>query len=128
MSDGILLERRNANSFGFESIDPSTGKKRRDPTVVRANGDLTLSATELRFLRHAPPVDIRVPLDLVEWTRLARSHNGRSFGFLPVLQVAFRTATETRVLGICVGRQHESEPWVTAIEHARGNRRTDAAG
>ncbi len=127
MSDDIL-EKRNASFFGFETIDPATGKKRRDPAVVRGNGNLTLSETELRFQRYAPPVDIRVPLDLVEGTRLARSHNGKSFGFLPVLQIAFRTATDTQVLGVCVGRQHEAEPWIAAIERARGNGRAESTG
>src|SRR5262245_19861906 len=101
---GILLEKRGANYFGFETIDAS-GQKRREQNVIRGNGELTLTAEALTFVRMAPPVEIVVPLELVEWVKIARAHNGKSFGFLPVLQVAFRTPTETRVFGACVGKQ-----------------------
>ena len=111
----VLLEKAGANYFGFETIDPG-GRKRREQNVVRGNGVLTLTTDELRFVRAAPPVEIAIPLELVEWLKIARAHNGKSFGFLPVLQVAFRTPTETRVFGVCVGKQSDTEQWTEAID------------
>lgn len=121
----VLLEKSGANYFGFETIDVN-GKKRREQNVVRGNGLLTLTAGELRFARAVPPVEITVPIELVEWTRMAKAHNGKSFGFLPVLQVAFRTPTETRVFGACVGKRSEAEVWLEAIESLVAQRTSPA--
>ena len=120
MSD-VLLEKPGANFFGFETID-TDGKKRRDTAVVRGNGVLTLSTDELRFVRTAPPVEIVVPVEQIEWLKIVRAHNGRSFGFLPILQIAFPTPTEMRVLGICVGRQSDTQEWVDEIERLLASR------
>ena len=117
----VLLEKPGANFFGFETID-TDGKKRRDAAVVRGNGSLTLTAGELRFVRSAPPVEIVVPVEQIKWLKIVKAHNGKSFGFLPILQVAVPTPTEMRVLGICVGRQSDTQEWVDAIEKLLASR------
>ena len=123
MSD-VLLEKVGANSFGFETVDDD-GRKHRDQKVIRGNGSLTLTPDALTFQQAVPAVNTVIAVDHIEWVKTARAPHGKSFGFLPVLQVAFRAATETRIFGVCVGRQAETHEWVTALEGLLAARATE---
>lgn len=113
--DGSVLRAPGALFFGFERI-AQDGKRRRDQRVIRGNGELALTPTELRFRRWVPAMQVSIPIVDVRWTRVARLHNGRWVWRHPVLQVAFPDGTETKVFGVSVGRREAAEAWKAAID------------
>jgi len=76
-----------ANFLGFERIG-ADGKRHRQPLAVRGNGTLTLTDSELRFVRALPRKEFVVPLARVTGVGTGRSHNGKWMGWYPVLKVA----------------------------------------
>jgi hypothetical protein len=116
--DEPVLRAGGALFLGFERIDQD-GRRRRDQKVIRGNGELVLLPTELRFRRWVPAMQVSIPLAEVRWTDVARSHNGRWMWRFPVLQVAFPEGTETKVLGVSVGRREAAERWRAEIDRLR---------
>lgn len=117
--DEPLLQANGANFFGFERIGPD-GVRRRDQKVLRGNGELLLTPTELRFRRWVPAMQVTIPIVDVRWTRVSKSHNGRWIWRFPVLQVAFPDGAETKVLGVSVGRREAAEAWKAEIDRLTG--------
>ena len=117
--EATLRQVRGANFFGFETIDPS-GERSRNQRVIRGNGDLILTPTELRFTRWLPRMEIRIPIDRVRWTAVARGHNGRWIWRRCVVKVAFSADDSTRVLGVSVRDGEEAEAWKAAIDGLAG--------
>lgn len=55
MSD-VIRESRGANFQGFETVEPDGGV-RHEWKVIRGNGLLTLTSSELRFVRWVPKTE-----------------------------------------------------------------------
>ena len=109
-----IREHRLANYQGFETVEPGGGVKR-DWKVVRGNGTLTLSSTELRFERWVPRAEFVIALDCVVSVERGKSHNGkRTFGYPPV-KVRFTDTEGERIFGVLVGRSADADAWVEAI-------------
>ena len=119
MSD-VIRERRGANFQGFETVEPDGGM-RREWKVIRGNGLLTLTSSELRFVRWVPKTEFVIALASVVGVEAGKSHNGkRTFGY-PVVKVRFADADGERVFGVLVGRAKEADAWVEAITRAIAN-------
>ncbi len=113
----VIREHRMANYQGFETVKPGGGTKR-DWKVVRGNGTLTLTPTELRFARWVPKAEFVIALDAIVSVERGKSHNGkRTFGFPPV-KVRFVDDEGERIFGVLVGRGDEADAWVEAIRAA----------
>jgi len=113
----VIRECRGANYQGFEVVEPDGGT-RGQWKFIRGNGTLTLTASELRFVRWLPKKEFTIPLASVVGVEAGKSHNGkRSFGF-PVVKVRFAGPDGERVFGVLVGRSEEADAWVEAIRVA----------
>jgi len=112
----MIIQTEGVNYFGFERIDEQ-GKRRRNHEVIRTKGVLTLTSVNIRFNQTEPPGRFEIPVDKIARVGTAVTHNGRSFGFLPVLQVAFvDEGGSIHVLGVCVGRSEKTQEWIVAFE------------
>jgi hypothetical protein len=83
--DEPLMQAKGALFFGFEVIRPD-GERHPELKVLRGNGNLVLTRTELRFTRWLPRTEFVIPLDRVKWTAVAKSHNRKWMWRRPVLQ------------------------------------------
>lgn len=117
--DEPVLRATGALFFGFERIRQD-GARRRDQKVLRGNGELVLTPTELRFRRWVPAMQVSIPIVDIRWTRVSKSHNGKWVWRHPVLQVAFPDGTDTKILGVSVGRRDAAETWKAAIDRLAG--------
>ncbi len=110
----VIRECRGANYQGFEIVEPDGGT-RGEWKFIRGNGTLTLTASELRFVRWLPRKELAIALASVVGVEAGKSHNGkRTFGY-PVVKVRFAGADGERVFGVIVGRSEEADAWVEAI-------------
>jgi len=113
----VIREQRGANYMGFEVVEPDGGT-RREPKVIRGNGELTLTSSELRFVRWIPKLVIVIALDSVSGVEVGKSHNGKWVGFHPVVKVRFAGPDGERILGVLVGGKKEASAWAEAIRGA----------
>jgi hypothetical protein len=95
-------------------------KKHFHMKVLRGQGLLTLTDTELYFKQWVSNNEYRVPLNKVCKVSYARSHNGKS-NLYTVLQIHYTNdAGEHRIFGVQVGWKKDTLTWKQEIEKLMG--------
>lgn len=110
-----LLEKKGANYFGEESVGVD-GVKHLHMAVLRGQGLLTLTGSNLNFKQWISGNEYNIPLAKVFFVSYTRSHNGKS-NFFPVLQIHYRNDDqEHRIFGVQVGWKKDTLKWKEKIE------------
>ncbi len=113
--EDIILEKKGANFFGIERIDLN-GKKHYKLAVIRGNGNLRLTKKGVYFSRWLPKKGFFIPFKKIRKVNVRRSHNLKSFIFLPVLKITYEEKGELKIFGVCIGRKKETNTWKEKIE------------
>ena len=112
--EDIILEKKGANFFGIERIDLN-GKRHYKLAVIRGNGHLKLTKKGVYFSRWLPRKEFFIPLEKIREVNVRRSHNLKSFIFLPVLKITYEEE-ELKIFGVCLGRKKDTNIWKDKIE------------
>ncbi len=98
----IILQKRGANFYGFESID-SSGIHHYHPYVVRGSGDLYLDEQGIHFKQWVTKKEYNISLNKIIKLEIKDSHNLKRKWPGKVLRIYFTEQNETEVFGIALG-------------------------
>lgn len=98
----IILEKKGANFFGFETAGES-GKTHSNVMVVRGNGDLTLTQEGLRFIQWVTKKEYFIPLRDIIKVEIGKSHNLKKQWPAKVLKVHYHNMDQILVFGASIG-------------------------
>ena len=113
--EDIILEKKGTNFFGIERIDLNW-KRHHKLAVIRGNGHLKLTKKGVYFSRWLPRKEFFTPLEKIREVNVRRSHNLKSFIFLPVLKITYEEKEELKIFGVCISRKKDTNIWKDKIE------------
>ncbi|MCX6012514.1 MAG: hypothetical protein NTV30_03715 [Chloroflexi bacterium] len=97
---------RGVNYFGTETID-SDGRRHSNLRVIRGNGDIELTETNIVFTRWFPKKKFIIPIETVIKTDTGKTHNSKTSLF-PILKIYYKEGILIKVFGICVGNKEKT--------------------
>jgi hypothetical protein len=100
--DDLVLKKRGANFYGFESID-FLGKRHYHPFVIKGCGDLLLTRNGICFNQWITQNEYNIPLDKITKIEIRTWHNLKMKWPGKVLRIYFKEGMDIKIFGIRLG-------------------------